>query len=318
MNPSTPSDRLWRKRLNELSSVWPEFLGGHTTGLHKTRVASRRIREALPIVGVCAPPEKVKKLHRKMRKLTRYLGPIRELDVKLDMLEAASRHPAISARALELVRREVASQRQALRQRLGESAPVSDLRKLVRKLERIADMNGAGPRKLEKFEAQWRSALAARLLRRAKDLGRTLEAAGPIYAPSRVHEVRIAIKKLRYALEIAQDARVAASTALVRVLKRHQERLGRLNDFQALLRHVRETEALPGVGSQVNELAAYAEALERDCRRLHAEFVERRQDLMDLVKDVRLQIVPALTAPRRRQASVRAVRRPALPDVRTK
>jgi hypothetical protein len=56
MNASTPCDRLWRKRLNDLSSVWPELVGGRATGLHKTRVASRRIREALPIVGVCAPP----------------------------------------------------------------------------------------------------------------------------------------------------------------------------------------------------------------------------------------------------------------------
>ena len=51
MNTSTPRDRLWRKRLNELSAVWPDFVSGQTAGLHKTRVASRRIREALPIVG---------------------------------------------------------------------------------------------------------------------------------------------------------------------------------------------------------------------------------------------------------------------------
>jgi CHAD domain-containing protein len=37
-----------------------------------------------------------------------------------------------------------------------------------------------------------------------------------------VHEVRITIKKLRYGLEIAQEARLATATALVRVLKRQQ------------------------------------------------------------------------------------------------
>src|SRR5262245_28867466 len=118
MNAPTPCDRLWRKRLNELSTVWPEFMGGRTTGLHRTRVASRRIREALPIVGVCAPAAKVKKLNRQMRKLTRYLGPIRELDVKLDMLDAARKGGRATARALELVRRDVASQRQLLRLQL--------------------------------------------------------------------------------------------------------------------------------------------------------------------------------------------------------
>ena len=127
MNTSTSRDRLWRKRLNELSAVWPEFVDGRTTGLHKTRVASRRIREALPIVGVAAPPAKVKKLSKKMRALTRSLGPIRELDVELDILDDESKTAGVSGRALEMVRREVASRRQALREELkdrGAGAPI--------------------------------------------------------------------------------------------------------------------------------------------------------------------------------------------------
>ncbi len=43
-----------------------------------------------------------------------------------------------------------------------------------------------------------------------------------------------------------------------------------------LLKHVRETEASPGVGSSVNDLSAYADSLDRECRRLHAGFVEHR------------------------------------------
>ena len=96
MNTSTSRDRLWRKRLNELSAVWPDFVSGRTGGLHKTRVASRRIREALPIVGATASPAKVKKLSKKMRALTRSLGPIRELDVELDILEDKSKTDGVS------------------------------------------------------------------------------------------------------------------------------------------------------------------------------------------------------------------------------
>ena len=137
MNTSTSRDRLWRKRLNELSAVWPDFVSGRTTGLHKTRVASRRIREALPIVGVAAPPAKVKKLSKKMRALTRSLGPIRELDVELDLLERKSKTDGVPGRAIEMVRREVASRRQALRDELAGNAPVGDLKKLLKKLERV-------------------------------------------------------------------------------------------------------------------------------------------------------------------------------------
>jgi CHAD domain-containing protein len=296
MNASTSCDKLWHKRLNELSQVWPDFLDGRSTALHKTRVASRRIREALPVVALAAPPTKVKKLSRKMRALTRYLGPIRELDVELGMLEDKSRTEAIPDRAIEMVRREIASRRHILREELAARPPVGDLKKLVKKLERVAKKRGT------KRESQWRGVLAARLMQRSKALGLALEDAGPVYAPERVHGVRVASKKLRYALEIAQEMGVAGSAMLVRKLKRHQERLGKLQDMQTLLKHVRETESSPAVASRVSDLAAYAETLEKDCRRLHADFVEHRDGLADIAKEVRHQIVTALTTYQRRQA----------------
>jgi CHAD domain-containing protein len=311
MNVLTSRDRLWRKRLNELSAVWPEFVHGRTTGLHKTRVASRRIREALPVVGVTAPPAKVKKLNKKMRALTRALGPIRELDVELNLLE--QRADGMSERALEMVRREIAARRQALRKELADQSPVTDLKRLLRKLEKVAEGKRAkkakerGAKAMHKLEAEWRGVLATRLMRRGKSLEAALEEAGPVYAPDRLHDVRISTKKLRYALEIARDAGVPAAP-LLKILKRHQERLGHLHDLQMLLKHVRESESSPVVGSTVNDLTAYADSLDRECRRLHAAFVESRGELISVVKQVRTQVVPALTTQHRRQASVHAGR----------
>ena len=304
MNASNSCDRVWRKRLNELSSVWPDFVNGRATGLHKTRVASRRIREAMPVISVCAPPSRVKKLNKKMRALTRYLGPIRELDVELDILEDASKTDGVPGRAIEMVRREIAARRQALRQELTENAPVGDVKKLIKKLERLGKREEGKGKKEADYEAQWRSALAARLMRRAKSLRDALDQAGPLYAPERIHDVRISTKKLRYALEIAKDAGVTGASVLVRTLKKQQDRLGRLHDLQSLLKHVREADASPNIGSRVNDLKAYADSLERDCRRLHAAFVEHREELADCVKEVRQHLVPSLTTPLRRQARV--------------
>jgi len=311
MNVSTSRDRLWRKRLNELSAVWPDFVSGRATGLHKTRVASRRIREALPIVAVAAPTPKVKKLNRKMRALTRCLGPIRELDVELDILERDAGGDGLSGRALQIVRREIASQRQAFCEALKEDAPVPDLKKLLKKLERIAEgkPEKKGSKTAGKFEAEWRARLAARLLRRAKRLGAALEDAGPLYAPVRLHDVRISTKKLRYALEIARDAGVSAATQPLKFLKRHQDRLGHLHDLQTLLKHVRQTETSPATSPGLNDLAAYADSVDRECRQIHAVFVEHRGELAAVVKEVRQHIVPALTTPPRRQAHVPVVGR---------
>ncbi len=310
MNATTPRDKLWRKRLNELSAVWPEFVSGRTRGLHKTRVASRRIREALPIVAVAAPPAKVKKLNKKMRALTRALGPIRELDVELHLLEDRAVPPGMSDRALEIVRREIASRRKTLRDELDGDAPVSDVKRLLKKLERVADGNGRRKGQVRKqkaerkLEAEWRGVLATRLMRRAKRLSTMLDDTGPLYAPERLHGVRISAKKLRYALEIARDAGVAGTAPLLKILKRHQERLGDMHDLQTLVKHVRETETAPGVGSNMGDLTVYADSLDRECRRLHAGFVEQRDKLAVVVKEVRQQIVPALTMPPRRQAHV--------------
>ena len=56
----------------------------------------------------------------------------------------------------------------------------------------------------------------------------------------------------------------------------------------------------------MNDLTAYADSLDRECRRLHAGFVEHRAELVSVVKDVRHHVVPALATPPRRQAHVTA------------
>jgi CHAD domain-containing protein len=312
MNVQTSYQRLWRKRLDGLRRVWPEFLAGDRDALHKARVASRRIREALPVVAASAGPDKVKKLRRRVRALTRHLGPIRELDVELGMLENQAESETVSPRALLLVRREVASRRHALRDKLGKGLLATDLKKLVKKLERVAtakkdrgqraDARGDAA-EADRFVAG-RSALATTLIKRAKRLDAALGEAGPLYAPERIHAVRIATKKLRYALEIADESGQPNARALVKVLKRQQNRLGRLHDLQALLKHVRAAEASSRVDEGLADLSAYADSLERDCRQLHAQFVEGRDAIFACIRQVRHILVPALTTGHFRQARV--------------
>jgi CHAD domain-containing protein len=295
-------------------------LGGETKALHKARVASRRIREALPVVAASAPPAKVKKLRRRLRELTRSLGPVRELDVELGMLENDEESDSVTRHALAMIRREVAAKRHAVRHEFEKNPPVGDIKKLVRKLEKIGASTNGNVEKVEgrtgkkarakvskkasKRDEAWRAILASRLLRRAKSLRAAIDAAGPLYASDRIHGVRISTKKLRYALEIAQEAGTPRAGELVKALKRHQERLGRLHDVQGLLKHVREAEASPAVGSRVNDLTVYADSLERECRRLHADFIEHRDSLISSLDEVVHDLVPSLTTATRHQASI--------------
>ncbi len=84
----------------------------------------------------------------------------------------------------------------------------------------------------------WRRALGTRLLQRSKRLIAAMDEAGHMYSPERLHSVRIAVKKLRYGLELAADSGVKVATPQVRTMKRVQDVLGKLHDLQVLQTHI--------------------------------------------------------------------------------
>ena len=127
----------------------------------------------------------------------------------------------------------------------------------------------------------WQTALRARVRKRAVRLQDALHAAGTLYAAEPLHEIRIAAKKLRYALELAQTAAGAAVARELTRLKRLQELLGHLHDLHVLENFVR------AVAVETAEDAALSTALDRmlgdldrDCRALHARFLRQSNRLV--------------------------------------
>ena len=80
MDRSAPSELLIRQRLRALEKNLPAAARGNVDALHQARVATRRIREALPVVSAGS---RGRRLERQMRKITQALGPVRDLDVAL-------------------------------------------------------------------------------------------------------------------------------------------------------------------------------------------------------------------------------------------
>ena len=89
----------------------------------------------------------------------------------------------------------------------------------------------------------WQWVLEARVARRASALAEAIDEAGAVYLSERLHAVRIAVKKLRYALELSVDVAGQKSTPELTQLRRAQEVLGRLHDLQVLIDRMRETQA---------------------------------------------------------------------------
>ena len=103
---------------------------------------------------------------------------------------------------------------------------------------------GTRPRRgTDTAKSGWRWAIDARVAKRASRLRAAIDEAGAVYLPERLHDVRLAIKKMRYALELGADASGARREPDLRALTRGQEILGRMLDLQMLIDRVRDVQA---------------------------------------------------------------------------
>jgi len=216
-----------------------------------------------------------------LRGVAKTLGPLREADVLLELIqELEKRGHGSDKAALEQVAALVRARRHRAVERVTSKTTIAEYRRVSKKLERASrfvqeGQTDAGPGR------GWQWALEARVARRAAALAASMGSAGAVYLPERLHEVRIALKKLRYAVELNEEAARKKPSSAQRRLKRVQDKLGRLHDLQVLIDHVRQAQAKAAdsdVASrrQFNKLVR---RLEDDCRRLHARYMRERPKL---------------------------------------
>lgn len=228
-NSSLPADVSFgdaaRLQLREHTSAvianLPGTIRGEVVALHDIRVASRRLRAALSVYAPGLDPTLAEPLVRAARRLTRALGPVRDLDVQLEALALAEQSPGIKrlVGTLQKTRR-------------------SERRKLVSALHRW-DATA--------FESVLTHALAQPLPN--TPLGQHQEAIGmckaevmalseSIHDPSKVeelHALRIAVKHLRYTVEIFAALLPDEKRASRKPLAALQEHLGQIHDLDVLV-----------------------------------------------------------------------------------
>jgi CHAD domain-containing protein len=293
--------RALRRRLDVLSEELPRARRSEVKGVHRARVASRRLREALAAIesGARLP---VRSARRDLRRLTTALGAVRELDVALSMLAEQAGPQGWPPAAVAAVSRRCEVMRDRRRRRLDGALDRADPDKLIEAIDavRAALARARGSRAA--------GLLASRLRKRAREFQRALTAAGTLYAPATLHAVRLSTKKLRYALELAREAARVPVTGDLRQLEATQELLGRMHDFQV----VQEQTQAVMAGRDVDRPTARAleimdAAIERSCRGLHAKFLAvapRLSRLADRVSgDVTLRLVGRTRQPMARMAA---------------
>jgi len=281
--PTEPSDLL-RTRLGRFTRMLQAVEEGDVRALHRTRVASRRLREVLPLLQF--DPDVTRKLSRRLRKITRRLGAVREFDVLLglnDELKESGRYPKA---ALSRVATNITEDRSDARERLLAKVRIDELHRVAAKLNKMgqAHEKEPAPRTSDTIRSSWRWAIDARVARRATTLAAVMADAGAIYLAERLHAVRIAVKKLRYALELSVEAAHVKSSPDLKQLRRAQDVLGRLHDLQVLVDRARDVQAslTPPDITAWRELNGLVVTLEQDCRRLHGRYMHDRDALLTL------------------------------------
>jgi len=298
MNRSLPLVRLLERRARALRRQLAAAIAGKDAGVHQARVASRRLREALPVLSAGLTHSKAGKAQRKIRRLTQALGGVRELDVSLHLIDEFADRPDVPSAALTEVRAQVMEERERRRRAMLKKVSTVDMGKLGRRLESTRKALAASP-----SSHTWRTVLAARIARRARRLSLAIDNAGQIYQPEALHEVRIAAKKLRYAMEIADDSGAVACGDAVKTIKRVQETLGRLHDLQVLQHHAAAVSATPRRRRGIPDvaLAALSRTIEDECRLLHGRYIAALTGLHEAAETARRDVPARLTARRGRR-----------------
>lgn len=209
-------------------------------GLHQVRVSLRRLRSALTAFKAFIPPEQRETLNAEAKWLLTELGAVRDLDVFVRELAAPlTGRLADNADLVQLMRAARAAQNKA---QSGAARALESTRakRFAARLEAWRDGHGwqAGESKRDARKTD-AADYAKRLVNRRID--KILTAYDDIEAlkADERHELRIAVKKTRYAIEFFHDLLPAKrAQRLGGILKELQDSLGHLNDLEVAERTV--------------------------------------------------------------------------------
>lgn len=249
--------------------------------LHDMRVASRRLRAAVNVFEPVFAPPVFRRVRSDLKALTRALGTAREWDVHAETLakEIGKTRDEGERAALGYLARRVDERRAAEQAAMHEALDQIDLDGLGRRVRGLFE-----PAALAGADVSLGALAAAVLPERLDAAWSDMESTTQTRDPVCLHERRIAMKKLRYALEVLEPAFVGTPAEDARdeahaEAKRIQEALGKHHD-RVLLAQVVEDERsrLDGL-----RLWALGQALAPAVARLRESAEEQRRAFIEIV-----------------------------------
>ena len=268
---------LPKRPVRSLRANWPAALVDDVEGIHQSRVASRRLREFVPALASPARAREARVLRRGLRDVTRLLGRSRELDVALGTLRDIEARAPRHGVAVEAVRAHVVREREDASRAVRDHVDTVDIDEVTAATLALAARN-ATPAAARACARR----AASRLGRRARQLETAVVHAGLMFAPGPLHAVRIALKKFRYALEVAERLGRFRLAGTMNRLKGVQDLLGDLHDLQVLGGLARDVMA-QAPASVRRALESLVTSIDDDIRALHSHFVADRDTVVAML-----------------------------------
>jgi CHAD domain-containing protein len=233
---ATPLDHL-----EEMLACQREALLEHEAGalagadpdeLRRFRVATRRLRALLRAARPLLDADWAEELRAELAWLAEAVGPARDLDVLLAHVRQASAHFEPGERfVLSRLLRQLEEERASARALLVDAIESARYRALLGRLGSEPLRPQTGPAELSLRE------LAGRELRRLRKARRTL-AERP--SDGELHDLRLRVKRARYAAELAEPEVGPEATAFIRRAKTLQDVLGEHQDAAIVEERIRE------------------------------------------------------------------------------
>ncbi len=233
--------------------------GRDPEGVHQVRVALRRLRSALGLFKHHVPAAQRTILAQEAKWLLGELGPVRDLDVFINVLAADFTPRVAEDEGFAQLIRAARIRRDAAQAVAVDALSSTRARRFAARLD--AWLDGRGWRSERTAEDAFHFARQA-INRRLRKIKGAAEGIARLPVPER-HELRIAVKKARYGIEFFHDLLPQKrAQRWISALKHVQDSLGHMNDLDVAERTI---ERLVGPASINRKLAAAA----RRVRRLH-------------------------------------------------
>jgi CHAD domain-containing protein len=209
---------------NQLRKVWRDVRHGFKPAtVHDFRVASRRTFSALLLLESVAEIDGPSKARRRIKRLTKQLGPLRDVQVQISLVEEWKLSGA-SQGFLETLKLLETRERKRVRRFLTADRKQKIQRSLKAFDRDIAERLKRRPAKAIQAEVKIALNTQRRALRVAHE-NRSTDSQS-------LHRLRTAARKLRYCLEAAVSTVGPAPRAEIQRLRRYQTELGRQRDLQ--------------------------------------------------------------------------------------